>query len=140
MTTSTNRNAAAVGAVWRTVTKRREARGRAWLVPELERRGLAVAVNDANNVVDLAVAGRLVELKVSSNTARRRNYWQFHVRRSQTRAAALFICLALTNTGYFPYIIPTPAVGGRSTIEITSHPDDYAGQWAQYKDAWHLLA
>jgi hypothetical protein len=125
---------------WRSNTKALEAHYRAQLIRLLHAAGIAhIAVQGPNDHTDLIVAGWPVELKFSTSTARRPHYYQFKIRPTQRQAARFFICVTIPpNSPIIPYIIPAEAIT-TATVEITSHPATYAGQWATYRAAYALL-
>jgi hypothetical protein len=129
---------------WRSRTKEVEAHNRSRFIHLLESAGITqIAVNGANDPVDLAINGWPVELKIANNHARRRHYYQFKLRRSQKLGAAFVACVCVVAAAgcaeLCPFIIPVAVCGDRATIDITSEPWAYAGQWAEYRGAYHLL-
>jgi hypothetical protein len=38
-----------------------------------------------------------------------------------------------------PFVIPVEELGKRATLEITSAPHLYAGQWSKWAGAWDVL-
>lgn len=109
---------------------------------------LQIGVCGANAPVDLVVNGHLVEVKIARNRRKARGnghrpfYFQALLRDHNNHHYlngnyVLLICVL--ETELCPFVIPVTAVGQRRTIEITSHPFTYAGQWAPYRGAFHLL-
>lgn len=106
-----------------------------------------VAVTGGNDPVDLIIAGIPVELKVSR--AHRhpcqpgKIRYQALLRDPKNHHylnGSILILLAVDpDDRLFPFVIPRAALGARRTIEITSHPLAYSGQWRPYFHAFHYL-
>lgn len=123
-------------------------RGR--LVAGLEALGLGpVEVCGANDPIDLVVGGHAVELKVTRATEKtkggktRREYYQALLhdpgnRHNLNGDLVIVLCVDRADR-LWPFVIPRLLIGSRRTVEITSHPKDYRGQWARYLEAWALL-
>lgn len=73
----------------------------------------------------------------------RSEYYQFKLKSSGTRPVDgdVLICCCCPNgpPSMVVYIVPTEDLGDRSTLEITSNPADYIGQWSVYHNAWDIL-
>lgn len=56
------------------------------------------------------------------------------------RDADFVVLLPVLKSGrVVPFVIPVSKLGERSQICITSHPEDYAGMWKQYRQKGELL-
>jgi len=101
-----------------------------------------VAVCGANDPVDLLIAGQSVELKVCRVRRKRRRgeYYQallYDLSNRHHLNGDLVVMLCVNREDeLYPYIIPRRAVGARRTLEITSSPEEYSGQWAKYLNAF----
>jgi hypothetical protein len=130
-------------------SKEVEAHYRARFVRELERRGLGpVAVAQPNDPVDLFVAGHAVELKVAregkhpySETKRRfQGLLRDPGNRHRLNGDLVVLLCVDRDDRLWPYVIPRLLLGNRRTVEVTSHPRDYRGQWAPFLEAYDYLA
>lgn len=99
-----------------------------------EKRGDLRAVDPATGVI----------LRIEVKTARRGTdrKWRFLLWKqghTDYRDANVLILLPILKSGRpVPFIIPVNLLGDRSQIVITSHPEDYAGRWAQYRQKGQL--
>lgn len=119
---------------------------RARLVRGLEMLGIGpVAVMGENDPVDLLIAGWACELKVARARAKdhKKEVYQalMHDRKNGHRLSGDVVILLCVDRKdrLWPYLIPRAAVGERRTVEVTSHPQRYRGQWQQYLEAWDVL-
>lgn len=121
---------------------------RARLVRLLEQHGIGpIAVCPENDPVDLLINGYAVELKVArahpQPSGGKKNRFQALLRDANNGHhlnGDYIILLAVTaDDQLHPFIIPTGHVGDRKTIEITSEPTRYHGQWAPYLGAYDYL-
>lgn len=126
------------------------------LIRALEALGIEpIAVNGANAPVDLSVAGWAVEVKIARARERpraggkdRAEYYQALLWEPRTEARGrrrvlngeivIVVCVDPEDR-LWPFVIPRCAIGSRRTIEITSRPDRYAGQWARFLGAFDYL-
>jgi len=117
---------------------------RARFVRVLEARGIGpVAVCGANDPVDLLIAGHAVELKVCRSRRKRDRCGEYYqallhdVSNNHRLNGDLVVVLCVNREDeLYPYIIPRRVLGARRTVEITSAPGRYGGQWAGYLDAF----
>ncbi len=105
---------------------------------------LSIHVCGANDPTDLIVCGHPVELKISrpKKKAKHGLYFQFLLRDHDNRHRLngnFVYCLCVFDSTFCPFIIPIARIGSRRTIEITSDPFVYSGQWALYRGAFDLL-
>lgn len=86
--------------------------------------------------------------RIEVKTARREasGRWQFLMRKADRHGvtdcanADLVMLLAVLKTGQaVPFIIPCPALAGVQKITIPSHPEEYAGKWASYRQRGPLV-
>jgi flagella basal body P-ring formation protein FlgA len=86
-----------------------------------------------------------VEVKIARprEKARRSEYYQFKLKSGGSRPVdgdVLIACCCPNGPSSMTcYVIPTEQLGARATLEITSAPDHYAGQWAAWRAAWDVL-
>jgi hypothetical protein len=118
-------------------------------VRELERRGIGpVAVAGANDPVDLFVAGHAVELKVARAgehpNGRTKTRFQGLLRdpgnRHRLNGDLVVLLCVDREDRLWPYVIPRLLLGQRRTVEATSRPSRYRGQWAPFLEAYDYLA
>lgn len=96
-----------------------------------DRRGDLMAINRETGEV----------WRIEVKTARRtRTGWQFLLRKNDKHGRTdcsdsdVVILLAILKSGRaVPFVIPVAAIGTRKMISFRSHPEVYAGQWAQYR-------
>lgn len=86
------------------------------------------------------VAPKTGEIKrVEVKTARRTTdgKWRFLLWKkgcTDYRHADVVILLAVLKSGRaVPFVIPVDDLGERAQVAITSHPENYSGRWAQYR-------
>jgi len=95
---------------------------------------------------DIVVDGLPVEVKIARPTQqpvrgkfRKRWQWFIHPTTHQIGEYAL-ILIAEDSTGKrHAYIVPGSAVGTRTQIQLTSHPDKYRGWIAKFKNRWDTI-
>jgi hypothetical protein len=84
-----------------------------------------------------------IEVKIARPKAKRSEYYQFKLKSGGQRPpdGDIVICCCCPNgpTTMTCFVVPVETLGDRSTLEITTSPLDYAGQWAPYRDAWGIL-
>ena len=123
-------------------------RGEEWAASELGSRGYEVKViSDWSDQYDLVVNGVLpVEVKISRFCMRqvrpgyRRATWFFDVARIPQDQDFLLLLIAEDQFGQFwPHLVPSFHVFGRSTIAITSHPRQYKGFWSAALNRWSVI-
>lgn len=85
-----------------------------------------------------------IEVKTARRSAAGR--WQFLLRKNDRHGVTtcqqsdLVLLLAVLKTGTaVPFLIPCPALAGIQKIEIPSHPEEYAGKWAVYRQRGPLV-
>lgn len=125
------------------------------LIRGLEALGIGpIAVNGANDPTDLSIAGLAVEVKIARARERprpdgqnRAEYYQALLwepktekrsRRVLNGSVVILVCVDLDDR-LWPFVIPRSAIGSRRTLEITSSPDRYGGQWARFLGAFDFL-
>ncbi len=104
---------------------------------------LRIHVCGNNDPVDLIVNGLAVELKIARDSRKRPGpYFRFllrdHNNNHYLNGHYLYL-LCVYDSTCCAFIIPTERVGKRRTIEITSDPFTYGGQWAMYRNAFDYL-
>lgn len=127
---------------------------RARLIWMLEAESIGpIAVQGEQNGFDLLIAGYAVELKIARARARPRadgspsairpEYYQALMQdlKNHHHLNGQVVIVVCVDRGdqLWPYVIPRQAVGSRRTIEISSHPTAYKGQWATWLKAWWVL-
>lgn len=110
---------------------------------------LQVGVCRARDPVDLVVNGHPVELKIARprrkagyNGQRRSLYFQALLRdphNGHHLNGDFVLLVCVLEAEICPFVIPIAALGERRTVEITSDPFTYAGQWARYRGRFDLL-
>lgn len=123
--------------------------GERWAAGELRRRGFNVVWIGGNTDYDLLLEGvARVEVKsalLSGRHGRGTCSWQFSLRRHGRlvdEELLLLLCFDDLDAGPLAaFVIPGAAVPADLTkIHISSRdPRAYAGKWAAYRDAWHLV-
>ena len=125
------------------------------LVRGLEALGIGpVGVNGANDGTDISVAGWAVEVKIARARERPRRHGQDRAeyyqallwepktaKRGRRILHGSFVILACVDLEdrLWPFVIPRSAIGSRRTLEISSRPDRYTGQWARFLGAFDYL-
>ena len=129
-------------------SKEIEAHYRARLVRALEASGVGpIGVANSNDSVDLFIAGHAVELKVCrarEKDGRKPEIYQALLhdpgnRHNLNGDLVLVLCIDYDDR-LWPYVIPRKRVGSRRTVEITSHPTRYRGQWRPYLGAFDFFS
>lgn len=135
-------------------TKEIERHYRARLIRALERMGIGpIAVAGENDPVDLYIGevGQGVELKVARARERpradhsrpRAEYYQgllWDRGNGHYLNGDLLILLCVDPEDHlWPFVVPRDKLGNRRTIEITSAPAKYRGQWAPFLGRLDLL-
>lgn len=123
-----------------------EAHYMARLIRGLDALGIGPVARMGNNdPVDLTVAGHAVEVKIARARAKDRHLEVYqgslhdpNKRHTLNGSVVILVCVDKADR-LWPYVIPRRALGDRRTIEITSHPKRYGGQWRQYLEAWQYL-
>ena len=120
-----------------------------YLVHLLRLQGYTILPCGHNGHWDLTLASDGQSLRVEVKIARpkaksgRSEYYQFKIKSGGHRPpdGDVVICCCCPNgpPSMTVYIIPTEALEDRSTLEITSNPADYIGQWSIYHNAWDIL-
>jgi len=95
---------------------------------------------------DLIVNGLPVEIKIAHptyrsdrGTLRKRWQWFIHPTTHAIGEYAL-ILIADDSTGKrYAYIVPGSAIGHRTHIQLTSHPDKYRGWIAKFRNRWDTI-
>jgi hypothetical protein len=118
-----------------------------WVAEQLQQKGY-----DANIIssyfahYDIVVNGMLaVEVKISRQKIRyvrhgyyRPVYW-FDVARVPKYVDSVVITICDDNDTWYPYVIPSWRLFGKSSLNITSHPTQYSGYVSCYLDKWHII-
>lgn len=112
----------------------------------LETHGLTVQPTAANHPYDLLVSrpdGRAIRVEVKASFAYHNatlRCWRYQASiRNQQTDLVIFVCLDDFEQPH-PFVIPQPVIGPRRHLTVTSlDPRDYAGQWAEFLNAWHHL-
>lgn len=120
-----------------------------YLVRLLRAQGYTVLPCGHNGHWDMTLASNGQTLRVEVKIARpkakpgRSEYYQFKLKSGGVRPVDGDILIACCCPNGPPsmvvYIVPTEDLGDRSTLEITSNPADYIGQWSVYHNAWSIL-
>jgi len=110
-----------------------------------------VKVCRPNSPFDLVISGHACELKVCRARAKSKGRRGGRVaevyqglihdpakRRHLNGDVVIVLCVDYMDR-LWPFVVPRLLVGDRRTIEITSHPTNYAGQWAPYLAAFDYL-
>lgn len=121
-----------------------EAHYRARFIRVLEANGVGpVAVCGANDPVDLHIGGHPVELKVCRPRRKKDRSGEYYQallhdvsNRHHLNGDLVVVLCVNREDELYPYIIPRRLLGARRTVEITSAPGAYSGQWAGYLDAY----
>lgn len=99
---------------------------------------------------DMRVKNLCIEVKLANATWRksrqtdkpkwyRRWQWNIHPSSKKLNCEWLLILIADSFKERYVYILPGSAIGDRSQIQITSHPDQYRGWLAQWRDRWDVI-
>lgn len=119
---------------------------RARLVRGLDCMGIGpMAVMGENDPFDLIIAGHPCELKVARARAKDHKLQVYQAsihdpaHRHKLNGDIVIVLCVDHKDRLWPYVIPRAEVGGRRTVEITSHPRRYRGQWHPYLEAWGQL-
>jgi len=87
---------------------------------------------------DINVGGIKVEIKTATATRTQSDRYRMFFRTSAVRNADFVILVGLSDEQFHFWVIPADEINV-SAIAITSSPDRYNGQWAQYYEAWEQL-
>jgi hypothetical protein len=125
--------------------------GETWVADVLRERGHQVAEIGTRSSTDLVVDG-LVTVEVKSATMTKRKVqrggeyggWMFSFGRNgrpNDDDFAVLVCFSDEMESVGVFVIPKDNLGlQRKTARITrENPDDYAGQWAEFRDRWDLI-
>lgn len=128
--------------------------GEKWVMTQLKKRGYKPTLRSDFYVqaCDLLVNGLCIEVKIAKPTLRLRKLksgnvvgytrwqWFVHPTSQQLSNEWLLVLLAQTNKAIIPFILPGSQIGDRTHIQITSHPNNYKGWLAAYRNAWDMVA
>lgn len=105
---------------------------------ELEKLGFNVHPNGYHDHADLIINDHLrVEVKASLWTSHKTRAGRYQFNTRQHPNLYILYCLGHNRTAF---VIPGKAIGNRRNIAIWSQdPEDYNGQWAKYRQAWHII-
>ena len=108
------------------------------ILAKIKQRGFSVMATGHNDRFDAWIGGARVEVKYSHWKQKAQGgCYQAQIR---NQVADVVIFDAINGTDHF-FIIPMPAVANRRTVEVCSYDvTAYKGQWADYLEAWELLA
>jgi hypothetical protein len=122
--------------------------GEKWAVNQLKRRGYdARLISSFFANFDILIDGLLLcEVKLSRfylRTVRKGYYrptWHFDVGRVPGNVDSLIILICEDEKGqWWPYIVPSWFLLGRSSVAITSHPSKYKGFLAKCLKNWSYV-
>lgn len=82
-------------------------------------------------------SGEVVRIEVKTARRGKDRKWRFTLEKTgctSAQNADLLVLLAITTSGDFiPFVLPVSAIAGRRHIVITSQPERYGGQFAQFR-------
>lgn len=122
--------------------------GEQWAFNQLAARGYHPRFDPDFNAPgrDLIVYGLPVEVKIARPTLRcvhgkwrKRWQWFIHPTTAQLGEYALVLIAEDSQGKRYPYVVPGSAVGNRSQVQLTSHPDKYSGWIAKYLHRWDTI-
>lgn len=86
--------------------------------------------------------GEIANIEVKTARRGKDGKWRFTLRKrghTDHRQTDFLILIALTVSATIAFIIPTAKLVAKNHAVITSHPKQYTGRLAEYRNAWDLL-
>lgn len=115
--------------------------GERYVGAALEKQGWQVSYQHCNKQGDLRAwnpeTGEIVRIEVKTARRNADGNWCFNLfKKGKTSVlhADVVILLAVLKSGRpVPFIVPVTAIANRHYIKLSRHPEEYAGQLAQYR-------
>lgn len=121
-----------------------------WVFDQLTQRGYSPTVppDFLKSACDMKVDGLCIEVKAAQRTRRYRTladgtkkaYWRWQWQIHETHKGEFcLILIADTAKKRVCFLLPGSQVGDRTHLQITSHPDQYSGWMAEYREKWEMI-